>query len=154
MPSALENDVSEQLKAAMRAGDKTALMALRMVRTKIMERKTAKVPVEITDDIVVDVVRNYVKQLQGAIEELLGGGAGADETNIVQMRGEIAYLDRFLPKLLDEAATREVVKNALAQHGIADPKQAGKATGLVMKDWKGKVDPGLVARIVKEQLGG
>lgn len=154
MPSPLENELSEQLKASMRAGDKVATAALRMVRTKVMERRTAKNAVEITDEVVVDTIRNYTKQLQGAIDELIQHGAGEDESNVAQMRTEIAYLDRFLPKMMDETETAALVDRILAEQGITDPKQAGKATGLIMKDHKGKVDPGLVAKLVKAKLGG
>lgn len=153
MATALENELTEQLKASMRAGDKMATAAIRMVRTKIMEKRTAKNAVEITDEIIQDVIRNYVKVMQGSIDELKAGGATDDEPNIAQMRDEIVYLDRFLPKLLDEAATAAIVDQVLAANAITDPKMAGKATGLIMKDLKGKADPGLVAKLVKQKLG-
>ena len=121
--------------------------------TKVMEKRTAKNATEITDEVVIDVIRNYCKVMQGSIDELKAGGASDDEDNIVQMRGEIAYLDRFVPKMADEAETAAIVEAVLAAHGITDPKMAGKATGLVMKDHKGKVDPGVVAKVVKAKLG-
>ena len=152
MPSPLEIELGEQLKACMRAGDKVGTAALRMVRTRVMERRTAKNAPEITDEIVVDTIRAYVKQLQGSIDELTAAGAG-DDPNVVQMKGEIVYLDRFLPKLMDEAETAALVDRILAENGIADPKMAGRATGLVMKDYKGRVDPGLVTRLVRAKLG-
>jgi len=151
--SPLEDKLNEDLKASMKGGDKVALLAIRAVKTELMKRRTAKAGVEITDDLVTDTLRAYVKQLQGSIDELVAGGADASEDNIVQMRGEIAYLDRYLPKLLDDAATAALVDAVLAANGITDPKMAGKATGLVMKDHKGKVDPGVVARIVRQKLG-
>ena len=153
MATALENELTEQLKASMKAGDKVATAAIRMVRTKVMEKRTAKNATEITDEVVIDVIRNYCKVMQGSIDELKAGGASDDEDNIVQMRGEIAYLDRFVPKMADEAETAAIVEAVLAAHGITDPKMAGKATGLVMKDHKGKVDPGVVAKVVKAKLG-
>ncbi|MBM4343544.1 MAG: GatB/YqeY domain-containing protein [Deltaproteobacteria bacterium] len=153
MSSPLEDKLNEDLKASMKGGDKVALLAIRAVKTELMKRRTAKAGVEITDDLVTDTLRAYVKQLQGSIDELVAGGADASEDNIVQMRGEIAYLDRYLPKLLDDAATAALVDAVLAANGITDPKMAGKATGLVMKDHKGKVDPGVVARIVRQKLG-
>ncbi len=153
MASQLEDKLNEDLKASMKAGDKLALLAIRAVKTELMKRRTAKAGVEVTDELVIDTLRAYVKQLQGSIDELLAGGADPGEDNIVQMGGEIAYLDRYLPKLLDDAATAALVDAVLAANGIADPKMAGKATGLVMKDNKGKVDPGVVARIVKQKLG-
>lgn len=154
MATNLENELTEQLKACMRGGDKIGLAAVRMIRTKIMEKRTAKNATEITDEVIVDIIRNYVKVLQGSIEELKAGGATDDEENIAQMHGEIRYLERFLPKLMNEAETAALVKEVLAREGISDPKMFGKATGLIMKDYKGKADPGLVARLVKQQLGG
>lgn len=154
MANVLEAELMEQMKVCMRGADKVGLAAVRMVRTKIMERRTAKNAVEINDEVVVDVIRNYVKQMQGSIDELKAGGATDEEDNIAQMHGEIRYLQRFLPQLLGEAETAAIVADVLAREGISDPKLFGKATGLIMKDHKGKVDPGLVARLVKQSLGG
>jgi len=154
MATVLENELMEQMKVCMRAGDKIGLAAVRMVRTKIMEKRTAKNAPEITDEIVVDVIRNYTKMLAGSIDELKAGGADEGEENIAQMISEIKYLDRFLPKLLSEADTAALVDKVLAELAITDPKMTGKATGAIMKDHKGLVDPGLVARLVKQKLGG
>lgn len=154
MATTLENDLMEQMKVCMKAGDKVGLAAVRMVRTKVMEKRTAKNAVEITDEVVVDVIRNYVKVLQGSIDELKAGGATDDEDNIAQMISEIKYLDRFLPKLMGEAETAAIVDEILTREGITDPKMFGKATGLIMKDYKGKMDPGLVSRLIKAKLGG
>ncbi len=153
MATALENELMEQMKVCMKSGDKVGLAAVRMVRTKVMEKRTAKNATEITDEIVVDVIRNYVKVMQGSIDELKAGGATEGEENIAQMIGEIVYLDRFLPKLLDEAATAAIVDEILTREGITDPKMFGKATGLIMKDYKGKIDPGLVSKLIKAKLG-
>ncbi len=154
MATALENDLMEQMKVCMKAGDKVGLAAVRMVRTKVMEKRTAKNAVEITDEVVVDVIRNYVKVLQGSIDELKAGGASDEEDNIAQMISEIKYLDRFLPKLMSEDETAAIVAEILTREGITDPKMFGKATGLIMKDYKGKMDPGLVSRLIKAKLGG
>jgi uncharacterized protein YqeY len=153
MATALENDLMEQMKVCMKSGDKIGLAAVRMVRTKVMEKRTAKNATEVTDEVVVDVIRNYVKVLQGSIDELKAGGATDGEENIAQMIGEITYLDRFLPKLLGEAETAAIVNEILTREGITDPKMFGKATGLIMKDYKGKVDPGLVSKLIKAKLG-
>lgn len=154
MATELENRLGEELKACMRAGDKVGLAAVRMVRTRIMEKRTAKNATEIKEEDVVDIIRAYSKVLQGSIDELKAGGAGDDEDNIVQMALEITYLQRFLPTMLGEAETAALVARVLAEQGISDPKQAGKATGLIMKDHKGMVDAGLVSKLIKAQLGG
>jgi len=154
MATELEIRLGDELKACMRAGDKVGLAAVRMVRTRIMERRTAKNAAEIKEEDVVDIIRAYGKVLQGSIDELKSGGASDSEDNIVQMRAEIAYLQRFLPKMMDEAQTAALVAKVLAEQGISDPKQAGKATGTIMKEYKGLVDAGLVSRLIKAQLGG
>lgn len=153
VPSPLETQLTDDLKAAMIARDEVAKMSIRMVKTKIIERRTAKAGVEITDEMVQDIIRGYVKMMQGSVDELLAGGAHLDEPNIAQMILEIALLDKYLPKLLDEAGTEALVDAVIATLGAVDPKQVGRITGLVMKDHKGKVDPGLVAKIVRQRLG-
>lgn len=153
MTTALETELMDQLKTAMKGGDKIGTMAIRMVRSKITELRTAKNAKEVTDEVVVDTIRAYCKMLQGSIDELLAGGAEPDEDNIVQMHAEIAFLARFLPQLLSQADTEALVDKILAEQAISDPKMAGKVTGLIMKDWKGKADPGIVAAVVKAKLG-
>ena len=98
MATALENELMEQMKVCMKSGDKIGLAAVRMVRTKVMEKRTAKNATEVTDEVVVDVIRNYVKVLQSSIDELKAGGASEEEENIAQMLAEIQYLARFLPQ--------------------------------------------------------
>ncbi len=154
MATALENELMEQMKVCMKSGDKIGLAAVRMVRTKVMEKRTAKNATEVTDEVVVDVIRNYVKVLQSSIDELKAGGASEEEENIAQMLAEIQYLARFLPQLMGEAEMAAIVDEILTREGITDPKMFGKATGLIMKDYKGKVDPGLVAKLIKAKLGG
>ena len=154
MATALENELMEQMKVCMKSGDKIGLAAVRMVRTKVMEKRTAKNATEVTDEVVVDVIRNYVKVLQSSIDELKAGGASEEEENIAQMLAEIQYLARFLPQLMGEAEMAVIVDEILTREGITDPKMFGKATGLIMKDNKGKVDPGLVSRLIKAKLGG
>lgn len=154
MSTALEAELMEQLKVAMKGGDKVGTMAIRMIRTKLTELRTAKNAKEVTEEVVVDTIRAYSKQLQGSIDELKAGGADEEEDNIVQMKAEIGFLARFLPQLLSKEETEALVDKVLAEQGISDPKMAGKVTGLIMKDWKGKADPGVVAAAVKAKLGG
>lgn len=154
MSSALENQLTEELKNAMRSGNKVGTMAIRMVRTEVMKRRTAKAGVEVTDELVVETIRAYAKQLQGSVEDYGSRGIGPDDDeNVGQMVSEIEFLQRFLPKLLDETATAALVDRAIAEQGAVDPKLAGKITGLIMKDHKGQVDAGLVSRLVRARLG-
>ena len=67
-------------------------------------------------------------------------------------QAEIDYLDVYMPKMLDEAATRALVEKAVAELGLSDPKMAGRVVGAVMKDNRGQVEPGLVKRLAEEVM--
>jgi hypothetical protein len=149
----LEEQLTEELKNCMRAGDKIGLAAVRMVRTEVMKRRTAKAGVVVDDELVLEVLRSYAKQLQNSADEFLTRGVDASDVNISQPLAEIAYLQRFLPQLASEEETAAIVDQVLATLGTVDPKMAGKITGLVMKDHKGKVDPGLVSKVIRAKLG-
>ena len=153
MSSKIETELNGMLKDAMRARDKRALAAIRMVRTKILEKRTAKGAGEITDDVVLQLIRSYVKSLEGALAEFRAADTPDDDENIVQLTSEIALLDRYMPKFLGEAETEALVVAVLTDNNISDPKMAGRATGLVMKDHKGSVDAALVNRLVRAKLG-
>lgn len=152
--ASLEEQLTEELKSCMRAGDKIGLAAVRMVRTEVTKRRTAKAGVVVNDEMVVEVIRAYAKQLQGSADEFLARGVSPDDINISQALAEITYLQRFLPRLASEDETSAIIDQVIATQGAVDAKMAGKITGLVMKDHKGKVDPGVVARLIKAKLGG
>lgn len=152
MTTKTEAELTGMLKDAMRAKDKRTLAAVRMVRTKIMEKRTSKGAGELDDEAVLEVIRSYVKSLGSALDEFRANGTPEDDENVLQLQAEIALLDRYMPKFLSEAQTEALVDATLKAHGITDPKMAGRATGLIMKDHKGEVDAGLVSRLIREKL--
>ncbi len=149
----LLEEMDARLKAAMKAGDKAAVSALRMVRARLTERRMEKdFSGEMTDDVVQEVVSAYVKQLKKALPEYERAGEAGEET-ARSFAFEIEYLSAFLPRLMDEDATRVIVKETLAALAVSDPKRVGQVMGAIMKAHKGEVDPGLVRRLVEEELG-
>ncbi len=153
MSTATERELTGMLKDAMRARDKRALSAIRMIRAKVLEQQTSKNAGELTDAVVLGLIRSYVKSLQGALTEFRNAGTADDDENIVQLTFEVKLFDRYMPKFLGEAETKELVERTLDEAGITDPKMAGRATGLIMKGHKGQVDPGLVNRLIRAKLG-
>jgi hypothetical protein len=69
-----------------------------------------------------------------------------------QLGFEVEYLGRWIPKMLDEGATLELVKGAIAELAATDPKEAGQVVGFLMKSHKGEVDGALVNRLVRAEL--
>jgi uncharacterized protein YqeY len=125
-----------------------------MIKTKIQERRTAKGSSgQVDDALVLDVIGAYRKQLQKAVAEFdKVGERGAAQAAV--LRFEIEFCERYLPKTMDEAAVRALVRERIAALGIADPKQAGRLVGDIMKTHKGQVDAGDVKRVAEELLKG
>ena len=149
---ALEQQLTDLLTQAIRDKDARTADVIRMLKTRLTERRTAKGFAGAVDDaLVTDVIGAYRKQLQKALAEYekLGERGAAQAT---QLRFEIAFCERWLPKGLDDEALHALVRERIATLGIADPRQVGRLVGDVMKTHKGQVEAGDVKRIAEELL--
>jgi uncharacterized protein YqeY len=148
----LEQELNDQLKQAMRDKDQRSADVIRMIKTKVMERRTAKGFSGTVDDALIrDVIASYRKQLLKALDEFKAAGEkGAEQAE--QLRFEIAFCERFLPKGMDEAALRALVQERIAALGLKSAKEAGRVVGDVMKTHKGQVDAAEVKRIAEQLL--
>src|SRR5262249_43007896 len=136
----LEQQLNDTLKQAMRDKDQRTSDVVRMIKTKVMERRTAKgFSGQVDDALITDVISAYRKQLQKALEEFEKAGDKGQE-QAESLRFEIQFCERFLPKGLDEAALRALVQERMGALGITDAKQAGKLIGDIMKTHKGQVE--------------
>jgi uncharacterized protein YqeY len=149
---ALAQSLDDTLKAAIKDKDARTSNVVRMLKTRLAERTTAKGFAGTVDDaLVVDVIGAYRKQLQKALAEYekLGDRGAAQAT---ELKFEIEFCERFLPKGMDEAALRALVAERLKALGITDAKQTGRLVGDVMKTHKGQVEAGDVKRVAEELL--
>ncbi len=152
MAATLEQKLNDRLKQAMKDKDQKLADTVRMLKTKVMERRTAKgFKGELDDALYEDVIASYQKQLRKAVEEYEKlGDKGAEHR--AELEREIAICQQFLPEMLDEQAVRGLVSQAIQKAGAQSRKQAGMVVGAIMKEHKGKVDPALVKRLVDEAL--
>ena len=151
---ALEQELTNRLTQAIKGKDGRTADVVRMLKTRLQERRTAKgFSGQVDDALVLDVIGAYRKQLQKAIAEYekLGERGAA---HAAQLRFEQEFCEGYLPKGMDEAAVRALVKERLAALGIADAKQVGRLVGDIMKTHKGQVEAGDVKRIAEELLKG
>jgi uncharacterized protein YqeY len=150
----LEQTLNESLTKAIKEKDQKSADVLRMIKSKIGERRTAKGFSGTVDDaLVLDVIGAYRKQLQKALVEYdKVGDKGAAQAAV--LRFEIEFCERYLPKTMDEAGVRALVKERIAVLGVADPKQVGRLVGDIMKTHKGQVEAGDVKRVAEELLKG
>lgn len=148
----LNEELEMRLHAAIKARDLRSADCLRMLKSKLIEKRTSPgFKGELTDSVVREVAATYVKQLTRSIQEFEKGGETGRE-HIEKIRWEVAHLSDFLPKHLDETATRTIVIEAIRTSGITDPAQAGRVVGVVMKSHKDEVDAALVKRLAEEIL--
>ena len=152
MPIATQ--LNDSLKQAMREKDTRTSNVVRMIKTKVTERTTSKgFAGQVDDALLVDVIGAYRKQLQKALTEYEKvGDRGAQQAE--ELKFEIAFCERYLPKGMDEGALRELVRERISALAIADAKQVGRLVGDVMKTHKGQVEAGEVKRVAEELLKG
>ena len=150
----IEDQLSEQLKNAIKARDLRRANAIRMIKTRVMERRTAKgFQGQVDDDLYLDVIAAYKKSLEKARKEFEAAGErGAEQ--IADLDFEIDLCAQYLPQQLGEDQVREEVRVAIEELDASDPKMKGRVVGVVMKKHKGRVDAALVQKLASELLGG
>ena len=148
----LEAELDERLRQAIKARDTRTADVVRMLKTRLQERRTAKgFAGEVDDALVRDVIAAYKKQLQKAIPEFEKAGERG-RAQIAQLRFEVEFCERYLPRGLDETALRALVRERIAALAITDAKQVGRLVGDIMKTHKGQVEAGDVKRLAEELL--
>ena len=148
----LEAELDEQLRQAIKARDTRTADVVRMLKTRLQERRTAKgFAGEVDDALVRDVIAAYRKQLQKAIPEFEKAGERG-RAQIAQLRFETEFCERYLPRGLDETALRALVRDRITALAITEPKQVGRLVGDIMKTHKGQVEAGDVKRLAEELL--
>lgn len=150
----IEADLKSQQIAAMKAKDSATADVIKMIRTKVTERRTAKgFTGEVDDALYVEVIAAYKKSLEKArVEFEKVGEKGAE--SVAELDKEIAFCMKFLPSLMSEDEIRAAVKEVLAGMGSVDSKMAGRVVGMVMKQHKGQADAAMVKTVVDQELAG
>lgn len=146
----LKEQVHEQMTAALRAGDKLRLGALRMLAAAITNREK-EILHDLSDDEVREVAGKEVKKRSESIEAF--GSAGRTEL-AEKERAEREVLQPFAPEQLSDAEVDALIDEAISSTEASSMKEMGAVMGAVMASAKGKVDGSLVQRKVRERLGG
>ncbi|MBS1119318.1 MAG: hypothetical protein H6Q90_1546 [Deltaproteobacteria bacterium] len=151
--STLEAKLREQLTAAMKAKDSRTSNLVRMINTKIMERRTSKgFTGEVDDALILDVIGTYKKSMEKARVDFANAGErGKDQ--VAELDFEIEWCSKFLPQGMSEAELREAVAKVVAELPQKDPKMAGRVVGAVKKQFGDRADATLVKKLAEELLG-
>lgn len=142
--------VSEQLKVAMRSQDKERVTGLRGIRAAFIEALKVDGSTELSDDAATEILRRLAKQRRESIEAYVAGGR---QDLVAVEEAELKLIETFLPATADEATTRAWVQDAIARSGATSAREMGKVMGLLMQEHKGVLDGKLANRLVRELLG-
>jgi hypothetical protein len=152
MASNVEAQLREQLTAAIKAKDLKTANLIRMINTKVMERRTAKdFKGEVDDALILDVISAYKKQMEKARGEYAAAGERGKE-QIAEIDFEVAWCAKWLPQGLSEAELRDAVAKAVAALPAKDPKMAGRVIGTIKKEFGDRADAALAKKIAEELL--
>jgi len=152
MSTTLEAQLRDQLTASIKAKDLKTANLIRMINTKIMERRTAKgFTGEVDDALILDVLNTYKKSMEKARVDYVNAGERGKE-QVAELDFEIAWCSKFLPQGLSEAELRDAVAKVVAELPAKDPKMAGRVIGAIKKQFGDRADAQLAKKIADELL--
>lgn len=146
----LEQQIQEDIKAAMKAKDSVAMNAVRAVKGEILIFKTAEGGSrEVTDEDVLKMIRKLVKQRRESAEQYVAAGRKELADNEL---AEAAVIEKYLPKQLSEAEVEAKVKEMIAALGATSLKEMGKVMGAANAALAGQADGKTISGIVRKLL--
>ena len=147
---ALEQNVMAQLKTAMLAKDEASLRGLRAIKAAIIIAKTSEgAGGELKEADETKLLQKLVKSRKDSLEIYQQQGR-ADLAQKEQE--EIAVIERFLPKQMDEAALKAAVAKIIAETGATSPADIGKVMGAATKQLAGQADGKMINAVARELL--
>ena len=146
----LKARITEDMKAAMRSGEKDRLGLIRMLQAGIKQREVDE-RIELDDTQVLAVIEKMVKQRKDSVEQFRAGGR---EDLATREESEIAWLADYLPAQLSEAELQAIISEAIATSGATSMKEMGKVMGLIKPRVQGRTDMGALSARIKASLGG
>jgi uncharacterized protein YqeY len=152
----LKTQLTDDMKAAMKAGDKTRLGVIRLVNAAIKQKevdepRTGNERAELDDAQVLAVLEKMVKQRRDSISQF--DAAGRDDLSAIE-RTEMAIIEHYLPAKLGEAAILDAIDAAMAETGASGPADMGKLMAVLKPRLAGQADMGEVSKLVKQRLAG
>lgn len=147
---ALEQQIQEDIKVAMKTKDAVALAATRAIKGEILLFKTSEGGTkDVTDGDILKMIQKLVKQRKEAAEQIVAAGRQELADNEL---AEAAVMEKYLPKQLSEAEVEEKVKEIIAQVGASSIKDMGKVMGVANKALAGLSDGRTISTVVKRLL--
>ena len=146
----LKQRLTDDMKAAIKSGDKARLGVIRLMLAAVKQREVDE-RIELDDAQVLAALDKMVKQRRDSVSQYEAANR-ADLADIE--KAEIVVIDRYLPAKLDEAAIVAAIDAAVTETGAASAADIGKLMGVLKPRLAGQADMGLVSTLVKRKLAG
>lgn len=146
----LKQRLTDDMKAAMKAGEKERLGTIRLMNAAIKQKEVDE-RVEVDDTQVLAILEKMMKQRKDSVSQY--EGAGREDLAAVE-RAEMAIIEQYLPAKLGEAEVLAVIDAVIAEVGASSPADMGKVMGAVKPKLAGQADMGEVSKLIKQRLAG
>ena len=144
----LEEKLFEEMKQAMKSGDKVRLSTIRMIRTAV-KNKEIDLRKKLEDDDILRVIQGMVRKGEEAIEQFQAGG----RADLVEKESkELDILKSYLPQSLSQEEIVKIIDESIQETQASSLKDLGKVMKSVMPKLTGKADGKLINQLVKERL--
>ncbi|HDS1547246.1 TPA: GatB/YqeY domain-containing protein [Stenotrophomonas maltophilia] len=144
----MKQQLTEDMKAAMKAGEKHKLGVIRLINAAIKQREVDE-RIELDDTAVVAVLDKMVKQRKDSVSQY----EAANREDLAEIeRAEIVVIEAYLPAKMGEAEIVAAIQAAIAETGASGPADMGKLMGALKPKLAGQADMGLVSKLVKQLL--
>ena len=146
----LKARITEDMKAAMRAGEKDRLSCIRMIQAGIKQREVDE-RITLDDAQVLSVIDKMIKQRRESVAQF---EAGKRPDLVAKESAEVALLTDYLPAQLGDAELDAMIRETITATGAASMKDMGKVMGLLKPKVQGRTDIGALSSRIKTALGG
>ena len=146
----MKAQLTEDMKVAMKAGEKDRLAVIRLINAAIKQREVDE-RIEITDAVVLAVLEKMVKQRKDSISQF--EAANREDLAAVE-RYELGVIQAYLPAQMSEAERDAAVVASIAEAGAGGPQDMGKVMAVLKPKVAGRADMGALSGLVKKKLAG
>ena len=149
----MKNIIVNELSSSLKSGDKSRIHTLRLIIAAIKDKEIASRSngenEEISDEVVINLLKKMIKQRNDSIEQFNKGGR---DDLVAKELSEVDVLNKYKPEQLSEDEIVLKVREAISSSDASSMQDIGKVMGLLKNALSGSADMGLVSKIVKDQL--
>ena len=146
----LKQRLTDDMKAAMKAGEKERLGTIRLINAAIKQKEVDE-RIEMDDTLVLAILEKMMKQRKDSVTQF--EAANREDLAVIE-RAEMAIIEQYLPAKLGEAEVLAVIDAVIKETGATGPADMGKVMGAIKPKLAGQADMGEVSKLIKQRLAG